>query len=136
MMSKTSQILGMGNDILEIDRFRAALRKHGERMLHRLFTPEERDYCLSYRDPVPHLAGRFCAKEAIAKALGTGIGKSLAWTDIAILHSPSGKPYVHLTKQPPNTEVLISISHCKLYATAVALWTLPNMPAPSSEKSL
>ena len=118
--------LGIGTDIIEIDRIRSAFLEHEERFLKRLFTERERSYCLTHRDPVPHLAARFCAKEAVVKALGTGIGKEVSWKEIEILNDPLGKPEVHLgpvlqDKIGP-TLVLVSMSHCKLYAVATALW--------------
>lgn len=121
-----SDILGIGNDIIEIERIRKSLAEHGPRMLERLFTQREQEYCLKHEDPVPRLAGRFSAKEAIVKALGTGIGKEISWLEIEILNEPSGKPLVHfsekLQKKFPGTEVLVSISHCNLYATSFAIW--------------
>lgn len=119
-------ILGIGNDILEIERIRQSIKTHGERFLTRLFTEQERDYCLKYKDSVPHFAGRFSAKEAIVKALGTGFGKNASWQDIEILNDPAGKPLVHLSKtlaaQLTSSQFLLSISHSKLYVTAIAIW--------------
>lgn len=128
MMNADSQpILGIGNDIIEIDRIRKSLDTHGLRLLTRLFTIKEQDYCLKYKDPVPHFAGRFSAKEAIVKALGTGIGEHVSWLDMEILNAPSGKPSVYfsneLEKKLKGTTMLISISHCHLYVTAFAIWT-------------
>lgn len=119
-------ILGIGNDIIEIERIRKSIDTHGLRLLSRLFTTKEQDYCLKYKDPVPHFAGRFSAKEAIVKALGTGFGQHISWLDIEILNDSLGKPHVHFS--PPcahrfkDTYMLISISHSALYVTALALW--------------
>lgn len=125
MMNKCP-ILGIGNDILEIERIRESIELHGQRFLTRLFSEEERKYCLRYKDPVPHFAGRFSGKEAIVKALGTGFGKNASWQDIEILNDPAGKPVVHLSPtlaaQVANSTFLLSISHSKLYVTAVAIW--------------
>ena len=122
---KLQTILGIGNDIIEIDRIRKSLEKHGPRMLSRLFTQREQAYCLKYEDPVPRFAGRFSAKEAIVKALGTGIGKEVSWLDIEILNEESGKPYVcfseKLKARFPGVQVLISISHCELYVSSFAV---------------
>ena len=119
-------ILGIGNDILEIERIRQSIESHGKRFLTRLFTEGERNYCLKYKDSVPHFAGRFSGKEAIVKALGTGFGKNAAWLDIEILNDPAGKPIVYLSKtlaaQLTNSQFLLSISHSQLYVTAVAIW--------------
>ncbi len=122
-----SSILGIGNDIIEIERVRRSIEKYGERLLDKLLTEKEKCYCLEFRDPAMRFAGRFAAKEAIVKALGCGFGKSAAWRDIEIINNKEGKPEVHLNsallKQFGNPTVLISISHCKLYATAVAVYT-------------
>lgn len=125
MRNKQPPILGIGNDIIEIHRIRKSLEKHGQRMLSRLFTQKEQAYCLKYEDPVPRFAGRFSAKEAIVKALGTGIGEKVSWLDIEILNEESGKPYVcfskRLKERVPDSQVLISISHCELYVSSFAV---------------
>lgn len=119
-------ILGIGNDIIEIDRIRNSIDTHGLRLLARLFTTKEQDYCLKHKDPVPHFAGRFSAKEAIVKALGTGFGEHATWLDFEILNDSHGKPWVcfssEMEKKIRGTTMLISISHCQLYVTAFALW--------------
>jgi len=119
-------ILGIGNYIIEIERIRKSIDTHGLRLLSRLFTTNEQDYCLKYKDPVPHFAGRFSAKEAIVKALGTGFGEHASWLDIEIINDPSGKPNVHFSsamdKKLKGTSMLVSISHCQLYVTAFAIW--------------
>lgn len=119
-------VLGIGNDIVEIERIRQAVQTHGETFLTRLFTLKEQEYCRKHKDPMPCFAGRFAAKEAIVKALGCGFGEQVAWLDLEILNDSLGKPEVHfsptLLQTFSHTRILISISHCKLYATAVALW--------------
>ena len=126
MNTDKSQILGIGNDIIEIERIRKSIDTYGLRLIARLFTTKEQDYCLKYKDPVPHFAGRFSAKEAVAKALGTGFGEHASWLDIEILNENSGKPCVYfsntLEKKVKGTSLLISISHCQLYVTAFAIW--------------
>jgi holo-[acyl-carrier protein] synthase len=121
-----SPILGLGNDLVEIDRIRQSIDRHGYRFLSRLFTIKEQDYCLKYKDPTPHFAGRFTAKEAIAKALGTGFGKHASWLDFEILNDQAGKPFVtfseKLQERVKGTQMLITISHCHLYVVATALW--------------
>ena len=67
-------IKGIGVDIVEIERFRRAVERRGRRFLEKIFTEEEMEYCFSMKDPYPHLAGRFCVKEAVLKSLGLGIG--------------------------------------------------------------
>ena len=126
MKNKSSAILGLGNDIVEIERIRKSYEKHKEHFLSRLFSKKEQEYCLTFKDPVPRIAGRFSAKESIAKALGTGFGKDLSWLDIEILNDPLGKPLASfsedLKKRLDNPQVLISISHCELYVSTTAIW--------------
>jgi len=123
----SNEMKGLGNDIIEIERVGESYKEHGERFLDRVLTPKEKAYCLKHEDLTQHLAARFCAKEAIAKALGVGIGEHLSWQDIEILNDAKGKPCVTFSpsaiKAFGNPKVLLSISHCKLYVTAVALWT-------------
>ncbi len=120
------KILGLGNDIMEIERIGESYTEHGERFLARILTPKEQKYCLKHQDLVPHLAARFCGKEAVAKAFGVGIGEQLSWQDIEILNDEKGKPSVSLSPSAVKTfgkpQVLLSISHSRLYVTAVALW--------------
>jgi len=119
-------IKGLGTDIIEIDRIRKSFDMHGYRFLMRLFSVQEQDYCLKYKDPIPHFAARFSVKESIVKALGTGFGKQASWLDMEILNDPGGKPNVifseNLNKTLNNPLVLVSISHCRLYVSTVAIW--------------
>lgn len=129
MNTKTnkSPILGLGNDIVEIARVRQSIERHGLHFLNRLFTHREQDYCYKFKDPVPHFAGRFAAKEAISKALGTGFGAHLSWHDIEILNDEHGKPVITLSdnmkKHFNNPNIHVSISHSNDNATAVAIWS-------------
>ncbi|MCI0382032.1 holo-ACP synthase, partial [bacterium] len=122
------KVLGIGSDLIELDRIRQAVDRYEDRFLKRIFTAGEQTYCSKYRDSIPHFAGRFAAKEAIAKALGTGIGKEISWKDIQILSDHLGKPEVVFSPKAQenfnNPKVLISISHCKTYAVAFALWVI------------
>lgn len=119
-------VQGLGNDIIEIDRMRQSIDRHGLHFLNRLFTQREQDYCYKFKDPVPHFAGRFAAKEAIVKALGTGFGAQVSWHDIEILNDDLGKPIVtikdSLQRRFNQPNILVSISHSSTHATAVALW--------------
>ncbi len=118
---------GLGTDIIEIGRIEKIIGRYGQKVLDRLFTKEEQAYCLQHRKSSQHFAGRFAAKEAIVKALGTGIKAGINWLDIEITNDEQGKPVVKLS--PPlnqkfnHPQLLISISHSKEYATAVAILT-------------
>lgn len=119
-------IKGIGNDIIEIERIRKTIERYGAHFYQKLFAQEELSYCLKHRDPAALLAGRFSAKEAIAKAVGTGFGKDVSWLDIAIANDERGRPYPIFSEafnQAFNfPKILVSISHSKYYATAVAIW--------------
>lgn len=118
-------ILGVGNDIVEIARIKAVLARYSQRFLNRIFTSDEQDYCLKRKEPALHLAGRFAAKEAIVKALGTGFSQGLSWLDIEIRHDPNGKPIAVLSSFARelfgDLNLHISMSHCHQYATAIAI---------------
>jgi len=121
-----TQILGIGHDLIEISRISSVHAEHGDRFLRRLFTPTEIDYCLAFQDPYPSLAARFAAKEAVSKAFGTGIGKEIGWHDIEVINEPSGKPVARLSEslqtRYPDTKILLTLSHTKGMASAVAIW--------------
>lgn len=116
---------GVGTDIIEVGRIEKVIRRFDARFLDRIFSLQEQNYCLKYRDAARHFAGRFAAKEAVVKALGTGFSGEVGWLDIEIINDPSGKPSVRLSQQVQklfhSPHVLISISHCHEYATAFAV---------------
>jgi holo-[acyl-carrier protein] synthase len=85
-------IIGIGMDATEIDRIHATVDRFGDRFLHRVFTEGEVSYSLRRRNPAPHLAGRFAAKEAAMKALGTGHSRGVLWRDIEVVRAPGGPP--------------------------------------------
>jgi holo-[acyl-carrier protein] synthase len=121
-------ILGTGIDIVEVSRIRDSYERFGDRFLNRILLADEIAYCLSHKNPAPHLAARFAAKEAISKAFGTGIGRHLSWHDIEIRRKESGEPFVMLHDkgmmllQPRNaTKLHISLSHTAQHATAIAI---------------
>lgn len=103
---------GIGTDIIEVSRIRNAIKK--EHFLNRVFTEKEIEYAKTKKDIAETLAGIFCAKESVVKAFGTGF-VGIKFHDIEILHDKFGKPFIS------DLKVLISISHCKDYATAVAI---------------
>lgn len=118
-------IFGIGNDIVEIARIRSSVEKIGQSFLDRIFSSVEQSYCRKFKDPFPSLAARFCAKEAVSKALGTGIGEALAFLDIEVTHNKKGQPFIILSEKAKirfsNPKIHISLSHCKEYAMAVAI---------------
>ena len=85
-------IVGLGVDIVEIDRLEAAIARRGRAFLERVYTPAEITYCGRHRNQAERFAGRFAAKEAAMKALGTGWRRGVRWVDIEVVREPSGKP--------------------------------------------
>lgn len=120
-------ILGIGNDIVEVSRIQEALDRYSQRFLNRVFTRYEQEYCLKRKTPALHFAGRFAAKEAVVKAIGTGFTQGIGWLDLEIQSDSRGKPGVILSSSAAELlgipRLLVSISHCHQYATAVAIWT-------------
>ena len=90
-------IVGLGVDITEVDRMEAAIERRGRPLLERLFTPSEIAYCEKHRHRAERFAGRFAAKEAAMKALGTGWARGVRWVDIEVVREPSGKPTLKLS---------------------------------------
>ncbi len=90
-------VLGIGIDLCEVARMRRAVARFGDRFLERCFSDRERADCVARRDPAPGLAARWAAKEAAAKALGTGLGGPLGWREVEVVRTNSGQPELHLT---------------------------------------
>ncbi len=120
-------IIGIGTDIIECLRIAQMIDRHGELFVNRVYTPYEIEYCQSRKAATQHFAGRWAAKEAILKAIGTGWRKGISWRDMEIRGNPHGRPSVLLCGGAREvadalgvSEVLISISHCRSHATAMA----------------
>lgn len=126
-MTKKTALIEIGTDIIAISRFRKSVERHEKNFLDKIFTKQEQEYCKKYSDPMPRLAARFSAKEAVAKALGCGFNKDLGFLDIEIINNELGKPTITLShkaiKAFNNPSIKISLSHCKEYATATAIAT-------------
>jgi len=90
-------ILGIGSDLIEIPRIGKSVERYGDRFLHRIFTEQEQKKAASRADPVPTYAKRFAAKEACAKALGTGLNHGVYWRDMGVVNLPTGQPTIELT---------------------------------------
>jgi holo-[acyl-carrier protein] synthase len=121
-------ILGVGIDLIEVERIKASYERFGERFVNRILHPAEIAYCLSHKEPAPFLAARFAAKEAISKAFGTGIGAQLGWLDLEVGRRESGEPFVilhggglKLLDERKGRSLLLSLSHTQAHATAVAV---------------
>lgn len=105
-------ILGLGVDVIEIERIGKVINRHGGSFLKHVFTDEERAAAPDNADAAAaYYAGRWSAKEAVAKVLGTGIGEHCAWKDIEITRHPSGRPLVTLTGTGADTAAGLGIEH-------------------------
>jgi holo-[acyl-carrier protein] synthase len=123
-------VIGLGVDIVEIGRFASSMARSGQSLIDRLFLPEEQAYCSPQREPARCYAARFAAKEAVAKALGTGIGAQLGWRDIEVRRKEGGAPFIVLHGTGAETaqrlgvsKILLSMSHSEHYAVANAIAT-------------
>ncbi|MGH7128998.1 MAG: holo-ACP synthase [Planctomycetaceae bacterium] len=121
-------ILGLGTDIVEIVRIGRMIERHGEQFLERVFTEDEIRYCARRRECYQHYAGRWAAKEAVMKTFGTGFIRGIGWQEIEVCSEKSGRPTIRtrgatreFAQRMGIEEILITISHCKAYATATAI---------------
>jgi holo-[acyl-carrier protein] synthase len=121
-------IVGVGTDIVEIPRIGKMIERHGEHFLQRVYTEDEIRYCQRRKESFQHYAGRWAAKEAVMKTLGTGWTRGVGWLDIEVAIKRSGQPLINIrgsAREIANHlgigEVLISISHCRAYAMATAI---------------
>ena len=121
-------IIGIGTDIVECVRIAKMIERHGELFLERVYTSNEMLYCSQRKAATQHYAGRWAAKEAVLKALGTGWTRGIQWTDIEVQNDPVGRPRIDLqgaaleiSQEMGIEEMMISISHCRSHATAYAL---------------
>jgi holo-[acyl-carrier protein] synthase len=121
-------VLGVGTDIVEVGRIRAAVERHGERFLRRVYTADELAYCRRQRDPHPFFAARFAAKEAASKAFGTGIAEGFGWKTFSVAHNENGAPLAVLDDAGRGllaargaSGMLVSLSHTASLGHAIVL---------------
>jgi holo-[acyl-carrier protein] synthase len=119
-------VIGIGIDIIEIERIKKSVDDFGEQFLQKVYTPGEIDYCLSKQNKYQHLAARFAAKEAIYKAISSNWDSELSWQDMEIINAPNGMPEVkfkgNLEKFLSSEKSLkISMSHSRDYVACVAI---------------
>ena len=122
------RIIGHGVDLVDNERIERIWKQHPDRFLARILTAAERSYCGRMKNPIPNIAGRFAAKEAILKVIGTGWRGGIAWTDIEILNDPSGRPHVSLAGHTQEiahrlgiSQIMLSITHTDKQAVASAI---------------
>jgi holo-[acyl-carrier protein] synthase len=121
-------VLGLGTDLIEIERIQVSMDRFGERFLERVFTAGEIAYCMRKRQSAESFAARFAAKEAGAKALGTGISRGVSWKEIEVRREMGQRPTLHfsgrageLAKAMGVRRVQLTLSHSRTVAIAVAV---------------
>jgi len=119
----------MGVDIAEVERIRAAIERHGEAFLKRVYTADERAYCEGFRNKYERYAGRFAAKEAGMKALGTGWRRGVRWVDFEVMRELSGRPTIRLDGEAKKIadgmgvkRIALSITHTESQALAQVIF--------------
>jgi holo-[acyl-carrier protein] synthase len=122
-------IVGMGIDIAEVDRVKAAIERHGEKFLKRVYTEREREYCERFKNKYERYAGRFAAKEATMKALGTGWSRGVRWVDVEVVRQSGGRPTISLKGEAAKVasalgveRVALSITHTSAQAFAQVIF--------------
>ena len=119
-------VLGIGIDIIEIDRIKKSVDRFGDLFINKIFTETEKEYCLNKQNKYQHLAARFAAKEAIFKAISTATGFSFGWKDLEIYNEKNGMPHVKLLGKLSDflndgKDLKITMSHSVNYVTCFAI---------------
>jgi len=120
-------ILGMGVDIAEVDRIQAAIERHGEPFLRRIFTAAEREYCEQFKNKYERYAGRFAAKEAAMKALGTGWRRGVRWVDFEVVREAGGRPSIALDGAAKEIAAKLGVQRISLSITHTAAQALAQV---------
>jgi holo-[acyl-carrier protein] synthase len=122
-------IIGLGVDIAEVGRIKAAIERHGEVFLRRVYTTREREYCERFKNKFERYAGRFAAKEAAMKALGTGWARGVRWVDVEVVRQKGGRPTMELAGEAGKVaerlgvkNIALSITHTETQALAQVIF--------------
>jgi holo-[acyl-carrier protein] synthase len=122
------EILGIGSEIVECLRIGRMIEQHGESFLNRIYTPREIRYCQSRKHATEYFAGRWAAKEAVLRSLGSSARGGLDWTDMEVRDEPDGRVTVMMCGPAKDraqslkiADILLTIAHCRAYATATAI---------------
>jgi holo-[acyl-carrier protein] synthase len=110
-------IIGLGVDITEVPRIQAAIEGRGQRFLDRVFTPDEIAYCERFKNKFERYAGRFAAKEAAMKALGTGWRRGIRWVDLEVVREQSGRPSISLAGEAAKIAAQLGVKRISLSIT-------------------
>jgi holo-[acyl-carrier protein] synthase len=110
-------IIGMGVDLAEVGRIQSAIERYGETFLRRIYTPAERDYCEQFKNKYERYAGRFAAKEAAMKALGTGWRRGVRWVDFEVVRETGGRPTIALDAAAKEIAAQLGVKRISLSIT-------------------
>jgi len=121
-------VIGLGTDLIEIARIERSFQRFGEAFLRRVYTPVEIAYCMAKKNSAESLAARFAAKEAGAKALGTGISRGVSWRELEVRRAPGQRPELHLSGRAAQiaaalgvSRISLSLSHSRELSIAVVV---------------
>jgi len=123
------EIIAHGIDLVDFPRIEEMVKRHGERFVNRVFTAAERAYAESKKNGMEKLAGRFAAKEAILKLMGTGWRGKIAWTDIEVVNNPAGRPEVTLSGEVKKIADKLGIKHISVSITHTANFAIASAVA-------
>ena len=123
------EIVAHGIDLVDFPRIGQMVERHGERFMNRIFTPAEQAYAESNKNKTEKLAGRFAAKEAILKLLGTGWRGKIAWTDIEVINNRAGQPQVTISGEVEKIAGKLGIKHISVSITHTANFAIASAVA-------
>ena len=123
------QIIAHGIDLVDFPRIQKMVDSHGDKFLNRIFTANEQNYANSNKNGVEKLAGRFAAKEAVLKLIGTGWRGKIAWTDIEVTNNSTGQPEITLTGEVKSIADKLGINHISVSITHTANFAIASVVA-------
>ena len=123
------EIVAHGIDLVDCPRIEAMIERHGERFIQRVFTAAEQAYAAANKNEIEKLAGRFAAKEAVLKLMGTGWRGKIAWTDVEIINNSSGQPEVALDGEVEKIARKLGIKHISVSITHTANFAIASAVA-------
>lgn len=123
------EIVAHGIDLVDFPRIKDMVEQHGKRFVNRVFTATEQAYAEANKGRMEKLAGRFAAKEAILKLMGTGWRGKIAWTDIEIVNNPAGQPEVKLSGEVEKIADKLGIKHISISITHTANFAIASAVA-------
>jgi holo-[acyl-carrier protein] synthase len=128
------EIVAHGIDLVDCPRIEEMVKRHGERFVNRVFTAAEQAYADANKDRIEKLAGRFAAKEAVLKLMGTGWRGKIAWTDIEVINNAAGQPEVTLSGEVEKLAEELGVNHISVSITHTANFVIASAVAIAGKK--